>query len=81
MTLTQLKYLISVVDNKLNISKAAEFSNTSQPGISKQVKLLEDELGAYLFIRKGKKIESLTPLGERVTLMQERFSKMLKILK
>ena len=67
MTLTQLKYLISVVDNKLNISKAAEFSNTSQPGISKQVKLLEDELGAYLFIRKGKKIESLTPLGERVT--------------
>lgn len=67
MTLTQFKYLISVVDNKLNISKAAEFSNTSQPGISKQVKLLEDELGAHLFIRKGKKIESLTPLGERVT--------------
>ena len=56
-----------MVDNKLNISKAAEFSNTSQPGISKQVKLLEDELGAHLFIRKGKKIESLTPLGERVT--------------
>jgi len=67
MTLTQFKYLISVVDNKLNISKAAEFSNTSQPGISKQIKLLEDELGAHLFIRKGKKIESLTPLGERVT--------------
>ena len=67
MTLTQLKYLISVVDNKLNISKAAEFSSTSQPGISKQIKLLEDELSAHLFIRKGKKIESLTPLGERVT--------------
>ena len=66
MTLTQFKYLLSVVDNKLNITKAAESSNTSQPGISKQIKLLEDELGAFIFARKGKKITALTSFGEEV---------------
>ena len=66
MTLTQFKYLLSIVDNKLNITKAAEFSNISQPGISKQIKLLEDELGAFIFVRRGKKIISLTSFGEEV---------------
>ena len=66
MTLTQFKYLLSIVDNKLNITKAAESSNTSQPGISKQIKLLEDELGAFIFARKGKKIMALTSFGEEV---------------
>ncbi len=66
MTLTQFKYLLSIVDNKLNITKAAESSNTSQPGISKQIKLLEDELGAFIFTRKGKKITALTSFGEEV---------------
>ena len=66
MTLTQFKYLLSIVDNKLNITKAAESSNTSQPGISKQIKLLEDEVGAFIFARKGKKITALTSFGEEV---------------
>ena len=66
MTLTQFKYLLSIVDNKLNITKAAESSNTSQPGLSKQIKLLEDELGAFIFARKGKKITALTSFGEEV---------------
>ena len=66
MTLTQFKYLLSIVDNKLNITNAAESSNTSQPGISKQIKLLEDELGAFIFARKGKKITALTSFGEEV---------------
>jgi LysR family cys regulon transcriptional activator len=66
MTLTQFKYLLYIVDNKLNITKAAESSNTSQPGISKQIKLLEDELGAFIFARKGKKITALTSFGEEV---------------
>ena len=39
MTLTQFKYLLSIVENQLNITKAAESSSTSQPGISKQIKL------------------------------------------
>ena len=66
MTLTQFKYLVSVMENKLNISLAAEKSNTSQPGISKQIKLLEEELGAYIFVRKGKKLTGITPFGEEV---------------
>ena len=66
MTLTQFKYLLSVMENKLNISLAAEKSNTSQPGISKQIKLLEEELGAYIFVRKGKKLTGITPFGEEV---------------
>ena len=44
MKLQQLRYLVAVVDNGLNITAAAEAVFTSQPGISKQVKLLEDEL-------------------------------------
>ena len=66
MTLTQFKYVLLIVENKLNISKAAEASGFSQPGISKQISLLEDELGALLFARKGKKIVGLTPFGEEV---------------
>ena len=66
MTLTQFKYLVSVMENKLNISLAADSSNTSQPGISKQIKLLEEELGAYIFVRKGKKLTGITPFGEEV---------------
>ena len=66
MTLTQFKYLLLVVENKLNISKTAEASGFSQPGISKQISLLEDELGALIFARKGKKIVNLTPFGEEV---------------
>ncbi|MBC8227140.1 MAG: LysR family transcriptional regulator [Gammaproteobacteria bacterium] len=54
------------MENKLNISLAAESSNTSQPGISKQIKLLEEELGAYIFVRKGKKLTGITPFGEEV---------------
>jgi len=68
MTLTQLKYFLAVVDNKLNISLAAENSNTSQPGISKQIKLLEQELGAHVFVRKGKKLTAITPFGNEVIL-------------
>ena len=66
MTLTQLKYLIAVVDNRLNISLAAENLNTSQPGISKQLKLLEEELLATIFVRKGKKLTDITPFGDEV---------------
>jgi len=68
MTLTQLKYFLAVVDNKLNISLAAVNSNTSQPGISKQIKLLEQELGAHVFVRKGKKLTAITPFGYEVIL-------------
>ncbi len=66
MTLQQLKYLLGVVDNGLNITAAADRLHTSQPGISKQLKLLEQELGVPLFTRKGKSLASITPAGHDV---------------
>jgi len=66
MKLQQLKYLLAIVDNGLNITAAAEKLFTSQPGVSKQLKLLEEELGLQLFVRKGKSLGSATPAGEQV---------------
>jgi len=66
MKLQQLKYLLAIVDNGLNITAAAERLYTSQPGVSKQLKLLEEELGLQLFSRKGKSLGGITPAGEGV---------------
>ena len=66
MKLQQLKYLLAIVDNGLNITAAAERMYTSQPGVSKQLKLLEEELGMQLFIRKGKSLGGVTPAGHQV---------------
>jgi LysR family cys regulon transcriptional activator len=66
VNLQQLRYLCAIVDHGLNVSDAAEALYTSQPGISKQVRLLEDELGVPVFIRHGKRLSALTPAGEAV---------------
>ena len=66
MTLQQLKYLVAIADSGLNITAAAERLYTSQPGISKQLKLLEQELGVQLFTRKGKSLAAITPAGPGV---------------
>ena len=66
MKLQQLKYLLAIVDNGLNITAAAEKLYTSQPGVSKQLKLLEEELGMQLFTRKGKSLGGITAAGEKV---------------
>jgi len=66
MKLQQLRYLLAVIDNGLNMTQAAERLATSQPGVSKQLKLLEQELGLSLFVRKGKSLVALTPEGEEV---------------
>ncbi len=66
MTLKQLKYLLGVVDHGLNITTAAERLYTSQPGISKQIRQLEREVGVQLFSRKGRNLTALTPAGEAV---------------
>lgn len=68
MKLQQLKYLLAIVDNGLNITAAADRMFTSQPGVSKQLKLLEDELGLQLFARKGKSLHRITRAGEHVVL-------------
>lgn len=66
MKLQQLKYLLAIVDNGMNITAAAERMYTSQPGVSKQLKLLEDELGLQLFTRKGKSLGGITAAGHQV---------------
>lgn len=66
MKLQQLRYLLAVADNGLNMTLAAERLATSQPGVSKQLKLLEQELGLSLFVRKGKSLVELTPEGTEV---------------
>ena len=61
-----MRYLCAIVDHGLNVSDAAEALHTSQPGISKQIRHLEDELGVRVFVRQGKRLASLTPAGESV---------------
>jgi LysR family cys regulon transcriptional activator len=64
--LQQLRYLTAIVRNNLNISAAAESLYTSQPGISKQLRLLEEELGVELFSRNGKHLTEMTPIGRQI---------------
>src|SRR5690606_2009013 len=66
MKLQQLKYFLAIVDNGLNITAAADRLYTSQPGVRRRLKLLEDELGLKLFIRKGKSLDSLTAAGHQL---------------
>jgi len=66
MKLHQLRYLAAVVQNGINITAAARALHTSQPGVSKQIKLLEDELGFQVFEREGRTLTRVTPAGERV---------------
>ena len=66
MKLHQLRYLAAVAQNGLNITAAAEKLHTSQPGVSKQIKLLEDELGFQIFVRDGRNLSRVTPAGQQV---------------
>ncbi len=64
MKLQQLRYLCEVASQKFNLSKAAQKLHTSQPAISKQIQLLEEELGVSVFIRNGKRLTQVTPPGQ-----------------
>ncbi len=66
MKLQQLRYIVEVVNNDLNVSLTSEKLYTSQPGISKQIKLLEDELGVQIFVRTGKHLSDVTPVGLQI---------------
>lgn len=66
MKLQQLKYIWEVARHDLNVSATAQVLYTSQPGISKQIRLLEDELGVEIFARSGKHLTRVTPAGESI---------------
>ena len=72
MKLQQLRYLCETAYQGMNLSKAAKNLHTSQPAISKQIQMLEDELGVDIFVRNGKRIVQVTPPGQMMMKMAAR---------
>lgn len=66
MKIRQLHYIQEVARRGLNVTAAAEALFTSQPGVSKQIRMLEDELGVSIFVRNGKHLSEITPAGRRI---------------
>lgn len=81
MKLQQLRFLVEVSRQRLNVSDAAEALHTSQPGVSKQIRLLEDELGIEVFVRNGKRVVDITPPGREVLIIAERILREAQSLK
>src|SRR5258706_9235768 len=81
MKLHQLRYLAAIAESGLNISAAAEKLHTSQPGVSRQIKLLEDELGFELFMREGRSLTRVTQAGQRVIERAQRILKEIRAIK
>ena len=69
MKLQQLRYVWEIANHDLNVSATAESLYTSQPGISKQIRMLEDELGVQIFARSGKRLTHVTVAGEVIVEM------------
>lgn len=72
MNLQQIKYVREVARSGLNVSEAALALHTSQPGVSKQIRLLEEELGVEIFVRRGKRVVGVTEPGQHVLTIVER---------
>jgi LysR family transcriptional regulator, cys regulon transcriptional activator len=66
MTLQQLRFLAAVFESDFNITAAAAKLNATQPAVSRQIQLLEQELGFTLFSRNGSALSRVTPAGARV---------------
>lgn len=72
MKLHQLRYLHEVVKQGLNITSAADALYTSQPGVSKQIQLIEEELGLQIFKRNGKRLTGLTLPGQQIVALADK---------
>ena len=72
LRIQQLRYLSEIARRDLSVSAAAEALHTSQPGVSRQVKDLEDELGVAIFVRHGKRLTGLTEPGRAMLTIAER---------
>lgn len=66
MKLQQLRYIWEVARHNLNVSATAESLYTSQPGVSKQIRSLEEELGVQIFQRSGKHLTEVTAVGKEI---------------
>ncbi len=72
MNFQQLRSVRETVRCGFNLTEVAGALHTSQPGISRQIRELEDELGVEIFVRAGKRLTGLTPPGEAVLPIVER---------
>src|SRR4051812_2614122 len=75
MNLQQMRYLAEVAARNFNFSEVARAIHTSQPVISRQIQLLEEELGFDVLVRRGKRIGGLTREGETVLAIARRMVK------
>jgi LysR family cys regulon transcriptional activator len=76
-----LSYLLAIADNGLNITAAAKELYTSQPGVSKQLKLLEEELGVDLFERNGRSLSGITMAGQQVIVRARRIAREIDVIR
>lgn len=81
MKFQQLRYLCAIVDESLSITRAAQKLHTSQPGVSKQLKLLEEELNATLLVRQRNRVVSLTYEARAIIPTARRILKEVETLK
>ncbi|HEV7803944.1 MAG TPA: LysR substrate-binding domain-containing protein, partial [Burkholderiales bacterium] len=81
MNLKQLRYICEVVRQGNHISAAAESLNTSQPGISKQIQMLESELGFEIFLRRRNRIVGVTEPGQEALAIAQRITTEMNNLK
>jgi LysR family transcriptional regulator, cys regulon transcriptional activator len=72
MNLQQLRYVSEVARRNLNVSEAAQALHTSQPGVSKQIRALEEELGAAIFVRQGRRFTTITDAGKEIVAAVDR---------
>ncbi len=72
MNFQQLRAVREAIRCGFNLTDVAGVLHTSQPGISRQIRELEDELGVDIFVRAGKRLTRLTPPGEAVLPIVER---------
>lgn len=72
MNIQQFRYVTEVARRGLNVSDAAAALFTSQPGVSKQIRLLEEELGVEVFVRHGKRLVDITEPGRAILAIAER---------
>jgi LysR family cys regulon transcriptional activator len=72
MNIQQLRYVSEVARRNLNVSEAAHALHTSQPGVSKQIRGLEEELGTAIFVRQGRRFTALTDAGREIVAAVDR---------
>src|SRR6202040_2155194 len=81
MNLHQFRFVREAVRQNFNLTEAAKALYTSQPGVSKAIIELEDELGVEIFRRHGKRVRSLTEPGRLILASVEKILQEVETLK